>query len=178
MPELGDGAGGESGAELVRGSGHAPRSRRSWARFYAVQTLYSLEITGGDCDEAMVLCLSGNTSDGKPPRMDEGLYRSLTAGVYKEGASLDAALAPVLSRRGTERRPEHLLGILLRAGAWEILHCGETDVAVILSEYLNLAHYFGVTPGGSLLNATLDTFSRMHRGNDSDVGGSDSDVAE
>ncbi|MDA8001759.1 MAG: hypothetical protein MPK06_08085 [Alphaproteobacteria bacterium] len=163
-------------------SGHVPRSRRSWARFYAVQTLYALEITGAaDAEAAMDSCLAGNASDGKPPRLDEDFFRALTRGVHGEASQLDAMMAPILSRRGTERRPEHLLAILLRGGAWEILHCGETDVAVVVNEYLNLAHYFGIAPGTSLLNATLKAVARAHRegygdgDGDGDNGDSDSD---
>ena len=102
--------------------------------------------------------------DGAPGHLDRSLYRAVALGAHKERESLDASLAPFLARRAGTRVPEPLLRCLLRAGAWELSHCGGTGTAVIVNEYMNLAHHFGLVPGAEVLNAVLDGFARQQRG--------------
>ena len=93
--------------------------------------------------------------------MDETLFRQIVLGVSAQGESLGTGLAEFLVGK---RPPDTLLRLVLLAGAWEVRNRTDTDAAVLIDEYLNLARRFGAGDGTKVLHAVLDGFARHERG--------------
>jgi len=53
--------------------------------------------------------------------------------------------------------------VVLRLGAYELLHCPELPFRVVLDECVDLAHRFGSEQGHSYVNAVLDRAARLWR---------------
>ena len=156
------------GAEKVSSAREdlTPQNSRTWARTYAVQTLYALSFTGGEqvgkqeAETAVDNQLAGNSADGKPPKMDEELFRAIVVGTIEARAVL---LRDLVAASGRTRPLDPLLEAAVLAAAWEVRHCHETDLAVLMDEYLNLARRFGAEDGTKVLHAMLDCFGRKER---------------
>ena len=143
-----------------------PQNPRTWARTYAVQTLYALSFTGGEqagrqeAETAVANQLAGNPADGKPPKMDEELFRAIVVGTTEDRKALHRDL---VASSGRTRPLDPLLEAAVLAGAWEVRNCPDTDLAVLIDEYLNLARRFGAGDGTKVLHAMLDGFGRTER---------------
>jgi N utilization substance protein B len=69
-----------------------------------------------------------------------------------------------LARKLTARRIDSTLRAILRAGAYELMERKDVPVAVIVSEYLDIAKAFYVDDEPKLVNAVLDRIARRVRG--------------
>ncbi len=140
-------------------------ARRSAARLAAVQTLYSMDITG--VTAAQALDEFRRRQDDEPPgglaEPDGALVALLVQGATAEAALLDEMIGHSLSRDWTVDRLEAVLRAVMRAGAYEIKARPTTPARVAISEYVDVAHafYAGSEPG--LVNAVLDRIARVLR---------------
>lgn len=133
---------------------HAPRSR---ARRRALQAVYQWQMTGQDATD--ILTQFRDAQDFS--QVDEEFFEQLLRGVASGADELDAILQPYLDRPMAE--VDVMERVVLRLGAWELLHCPEVPYRVVLDEAVDLAHRFGSEQGHSYVNAVLDKAARQLR---------------
>jgi N utilization substance protein B len=140
-------------------------ARRSAARLAAVQTLYSMDITGVTAVAALDEFRRRQAEEprGGLAEPDGELVALVVHGATAEAALLDEMIGGALSRDWTVDRLEAVLRAVMRAGAYEIKARPATPARVAISEYVDVAHafYSGSEPG--LVNAVLDRIARVLR---------------
>lgn len=133
---------------------HAPRSR---ARRRALQAVYQWQMTGQDATDILKQFREAQDFSQVDVEFFEQLLRGVASGVDE----LDAVLQPCLDRPMAE--VDVMERVVLRLGAWELLHCPEVPYRVVLDEAVDLAHRFGSEQGHSYVNAVLDKAARKLR---------------
>lgn len=132
----------------------APRSR---ARRRALQAVYQWQMTGQETNNILMQFRQAQDFSG----VDIEFFEQLLRGVASEADTLDAALQPYLDRPMAE--VDVMERVVLRMGAWELLHCPEVPYKVVLDEAVDLAHRFGSEQGHSYVNAVLDKVAKKLR---------------
>ena len=144
-----------------------PAGSRSTARLAAVQALYEMEVAGAGADPVLRDFLQNRwpSEPGQPSLVepDSELLTGLVRGVTERIPDLDGMIEPVLSGRLSLNRLETLLRIILRAGTFELLTLGKIPAAVIISEYVDVAHAFFDEAEAAMVNGILDRLARTLR---------------
>jgi N utilization substance protein B len=130
---------------------------RKLAREFTLQGLYAWRMGGAD----VTLIAANLKEDEQFKRVDEAHFRTLLYGVLKEEDMLSARLAPLLDRPIDELSPIER-GILL-IGAYELLHCPDVPLRVVINEGVELAKKFGGTDGHKYVNGVLDKLGQDAR---------------
>ncbi len=134
--------------------GQARAKARSRARRLAMQAIYQWQMTGQ------------NVSDIERQFLDEqelgdadvDYFKELLHGVPAHLDTLDAALAPALSR-GIEA-VDPVEQAILRLGAYEFAHHPEIPYRVVINEAVELAKTFGAEQGHRFINGVMDRLAR------------------
>ncbi len=138
------------------------KARRTAARLAAVQTLYQLELGDGSAESA-VFDMMQLRQDDLPEQLvepDAAKLKTITEGVQTRLADVDALITGALEGgRGIERS-EALLRAIYRAGTFELLTDAETEVGIIINDYVNVAHAFFSEGEHSKVNAVLDSVAK------------------
>ena len=125
------------------------KSARTRAREFAVQALYQVLI-GQDTLQGIDDYTRGLTGFHK---CDSVHFDALLRGCVAEREALDAVLAPQLDRPMAEISPiEH---VVLWIAAYELTHCLDVPLRVVLNESIELAKSFGGTDGHKFVNGVL-----------------------
>lgn len=131
--------------------------RRQRARRRALQALYQWQITLQDADEILgQFRLAQDLS-----QIDEEYFELLLRGVIDEQQDLDARLQPFLDR--PVGQVDMMEQVVLRLGAWELLHSPEVPFRVVLDQAIDLAHRFGAEQGHAYINGVLDKAAKSWR---------------
>lgn len=140
-------------------------TRRSAARLAAVQTLYSMEITGVTAEQAITEFHQREVDEpeSKLANPDGELMTLLVRGANAEGEVLDEMIGNALSRDWTVDRLESVLRAILRAGAFEMKARPQTPARVVITEFVDVAHAFYAGPEPKMVNAVLDKVARVLR---------------
>ncbi|MDA1089396.1 MAG: transcription antitermination factor NusB [Proteobacteria bacterium] len=154
-------------------------NRRSAARLVAVQALYEMDMVSADVDAVLEQFLQKRwrRGDGDLPETDEDDDTALTEpdhewlgdlvrGVSSGRDELDGLIGAALSDDWTVDRLEALLRVILRAGAYELKNKPNIPTAVIISEYLDVAHAFFEGGETRMVNGVLDHLARDLRTED------------
>lgn len=136
-----------------------PRRR---ARRRALQAIYQWQMTRQDAVEILRQFQSAQDMTG----VDETHFEKLLIGVSACQESLDGDLQPFLDRPFDQ--VDVMEQVVLRMGAWEMLHCPEMPFRVVLDECVDLAHRFGSEQGHAYINAVLDRAGRVWRPDEPD----------
>ncbi len=131
-----------------------PRRR---ARRRALQAIYQWQMTGQDADDILQQFRAVQDMSG----VDEDYFEKLLRGVSSSRESLDGELQPFLDRPFDQ--VDVMEQVVLRIGAFEMLHCPELPFKVVLDECVDLAHRFGSEHGHAYINAVLDRAAREWR---------------
>lgn len=127
----------------------ADKSARTRAREFALQALYQHLVgrnTASDID-TFTRDLSGFH------KADSAHYDALLHGCVEQAEALDALVTPLLDRPMAEISPiEH--GVLW-IGAYELQHCLDVPLRVVINECVELAKSFGGTDGHKYINGVL-----------------------
>jgi N utilization substance protein B len=139
-------------------------ARRSAARLAAVQTLYSMDITGIGAAQALAefRLRQNEPADGMAPP-DARLVAFLVEGATEREGDIDAVIAGSLSGDWSPDRLEAVVKAVLKAGAYEIMARPETPARVAISEYVDVARAFYDGPEPGMVNAVLDRVARALR---------------
>ena len=148
------------------------RSRTS-ARLAAVQALYQVAMTGRPATTVVDEFLEHRLGKGKEGagdagigQADEGLFCSVALGAARDLVAIDSLIVGTLTKDWSFDRLESTLVAILRVGTHEILSHNETPRAVVIDEYVSVAHAFYDEKAAGLVNGVLDRIARLVRGDE------------
>lgn len=145
-----------------------PANKRGAARLAAVQALYQMDVAGSGLLEITAEYEAfrlGKEIDGALYReADAQWFRGILAGVVEGQTTLDPLIRQALTEDWPLSRLDSTLRAILRAGAYELVKRHEVPVAVIVSEYVDIARAFFEEDEPKLVNAVLDRVARQVRG--------------
>lgn len=140
------------------------RARRAGARLAAVQALYEMEQTEKSARATIRDFMEdrlGIGPDGLPvEEADPDLFKSIVNAVVEHQAKIDTAILARLAEGWKLTRLDATMRALLRAGAAEFIAHQELSDAVILDEYVSLAHDFFEENDAKFANAVLQNMGR------------------
>ena len=128
----------------------AVHRERHWARRLALQALYQWDISGGEAGE-----LLDQFSRKEDIQLASSEYLALLVnGVLNNAEDLHRRLTPLLDRPLPQLDPVERTA--LRFACYELVHCPDVPIAVVLSEAARLTRKFGTEKGSRYVNAVLD----------------------
>lgn len=140
------------------------RARRAGARLAAVQALYQMEQTNEGSQavirEFMEDRLGFGPDEEPVEEADPDLFKSIVTGVIEQQDKVDPAILKRLNKGWKLSRLDSTTRAILRAATSELLKHQELSKAVILDEYVSLAHDFFDKTEANFVNAVLDNISR------------------
>jgi len=143
-------------------------NQRGAARLAAVQALYQMELSGTGVLEIVSEYENfrlGQEIDGQQYlKADASWFRAIVAGVVRDQRALDPVIADSLIEGWPLSRLDATIRAILRAGVFEIIERKDVPVAVIVTEYVEIAHAFFDEDEPKLVNAVLDSVARKLRG--------------
>ena len=143
-------------------------NKRGAARLAAVQALYQMDVGGTGLVETVAECESfrlGRELGGGPYReADAAWFRDIVSGVVRSQKSIDPLIHSSLTADWPLSRLDATLRAILRAGSYEVMERKDVPVAVIVTEYVDIAKAFYTEDEPRLVNAVLDRVSRRARG--------------
>lgn len=143
-------------------------NKRGAARLAAVQALYQMDMAGTGVLEIAAEYETyrlGKEVDGATYLdADAQWFRAIIAGVVAGQTALDPVIHDSLLDDWPLSRLDSTLRAILRAGAWELMEKRDVPVAVIVSEYVDIARAFYADDEPKLVNAVLDRIARRTRG--------------
>lgn len=152
------------------GNGHPvkPANQRGAARLAAVQALYQMDIGGTGVLEVVAEYESfrlGQEVDGETYlKADASWFRSIVAGVVRDQVKIDPLIKSSLQDDWALSRLDTTVRAILRAGTFEILERKDVPLAVIVTEYVEIARAFFEEDEPKLVNAVLDRIAKQVRG--------------
>nr|WP_321362122.1 transcription antitermination factor NusB [uncultured Hyphomonas sp.] len=136
------------------------RARRAGARLAAVQALYAMEQTGKSARETIRAFMEDKLGIGPNEEpveeADPDLFKSIVNGVVDNQATIDKAILKRLASGWKLTRLDATMRALLRAGGGEFIVHQHLSHAVIMDEYVSLAHDFFEESEAKFANAVLD----------------------
>lgn len=147
-----------------------PRSanKRGAARLAAVQALYQMDVAGSGLLEIASEYEAhrlGKEVDGQLYlQADPQWFRAILSGVVEKQKAIDPVIRQSLTEDWPLSRLDSTLRAILRAGAYELMERHDVPVAVVVSEYVDIAKAFFEEEEPRLVNAVLDRIARRTRG--------------
>ncbi|MDI7861023.1 transcription antitermination factor NusB [Rhizobiaceae bacterium n13] len=142
-------------------------NQRGAARLAAVQALYQMDIGGTGVLEVVAEYEAhrlGQEIDGDTYlKADASWFRSIVAGVVREQRKLDPLIDSALQDSWALSRLDSTVRAILRAGSFELLERRDVPVAVIVTEYVEIANAFFEGDEPKLVNAVLDRIAKQVR---------------
>lgn len=144
------------------------RARRSGARLAAVQALYQMEQTGQSakavirefCEDRL-----GMGPEGEPvEEADPDIFKSIMTGAVEHQDQIDKAIVARLSDGWRLARLDATTRAILRGAASELIVHQELGAAIILNEYVSVAHAFFDGDEPRFVNGVLDSIAKDLRG--------------
>jgi N utilization substance protein B len=143
-------------------------NQRGAARLAAVQALYQMDISGAGVLEIVAEFEAhrlGQEIDGETYlKADPAWFRSIVSGVVRDQRKLDPLIGGALQDDWALSRLDATVRAILRAGVFEILERKDVPVAVIVTEYVEIAKAFFEDDEPKLVNAVLDRIAKQVRG--------------
>ena len=144
-------------------------SQRSAARLAAVQALYQMATCGDQAvlDSVLEEFTShrlGATVDGHLYHdADPELFCAIVRGAWTNRDILDQHISRSLNKNWVFDRLEIIMLAILRAGGFELSSHISTPKAVIINEYVDVAHAFYGRKEANFVNAMLDSIAALVR---------------
>ncbi|MBB3161936.1 transcription antitermination factor NusB [Rhizobium leguminosarum bv. viciae 248] len=143
-------------------------NQRGAARLAAVQALYQMDVGGTGVLEIVAEYEAyrlGQEIDGATYlKADAAWFRSIVSGVVRDQVRLDPLIAAALQDDWALSRLDSTVRAILRAGVFEITDRKDVPVAVIVTEYVEIAQAFFDDDEPKLVNAVLDRIAKQVRG--------------
>ncbi|MGG7517117.1 transcription antitermination factor NusB [Allorhizobium undicola] len=142
-------------------------NQRGAARLAAVQALYQMDIGGSGVLEVVAEYEAhrlGQEMDGDTYlKADASWFRSIVSGVVRDQTRIDPLIRSALQDDWSLSRIDSTVRAILRAGTFEILERKDVPVAVIVTEYVEIAQAFFSEDEPKLVNAVLDRIAKQVR---------------
>lgn len=145
---------------MAKGSAIA---RRGMARLVAVQLLYKQQMEPVSAKDLLAEYKNnGGMLQGEDELVepDPVLLNTLVQGVNDKRGLVDEMLNARVTK---EQASEPIISSILRCGIFELLFNNQTPVAVIISDYLNVASAFYEGRETALINGVLDKAAKLAR---------------
>jgi len=145
---------------------------RTAARVGAVQALFQAEQSGDSCETVIdqfvrhrlgELPGTGGFEDGRVPDAHVKLFARIVRMAVEKQNELDRLLAEALPAEWPLARLDPVLRALLRAAGAELFMRDGPPVAVVINEYLDVAHGFFIGEEPAMANGVLQTLARTLR---------------
>lgn len=133
--------------------------KRSAARIGAVQTLYASHINNESVVKNMADFLQAGgivEMDGGTYPINKQLYAQIINGVLNRNEDIVNLANATMQKRPLERQ-NPLIQFIIKAGIFELLENDSADNALIISEYVDIAHAFFEPKEAGLVNGVLNT---------------------
>lgn len=144
-----------------------PANQRGAARLAAVQALYQMDVGGTGVLEVVAEYEAhrlGQELDGETYlKADASWFRSIVAGVVRDQVTIDPLVRSALQDDWPLSRLDSTLRAILRAGTFELIERKDVPIAVIVTEYVEIARAFFEEDEPKLVNAVLDRIARQVR---------------
>ncbi|MGE7369873.1 transcription antitermination factor NusB [Neorhizobium sp. NPDC001467] len=145
-----------------------PANQRGAARLAAVQALYQMDIGGTGVLEVVAEYEAhrlGQELDGDTYlKADASWFRSIVSGVVRDQDKIDPLIRSALQEDWPLSRLDSTLRATLRAGTFELIERKDVPVAVIVTEYVEIARAFFEGEEPKIVNAVLDRLAKQLRG--------------
>ena len=146
-------------------------NQRGAARLAAVQALYQMDIGGTGVLEIVAEYEEyrlGREIDGETYlKADASWFRSIVAGVVRDQRKLDPMIGAALQDDWALSRLDSTVRAILRCGTFELLERKDVPIAVIVTEYVEIAKaFFEDNDEPKLVNAVLDRIAKQVRSPD------------
>lgn len=143
-------------------------ARRRVARLAAVQALYQVEMASLEPDAVIAEFNShrlGREMDGEDyGEADLVMFAELVRGVVGRRGEIDPLISGALSKDWSLERIERLARIVLELGVYELLAKADVPIAVVIDEYVDLAHAFFAGPEPRFVHGVLHWLGKQLRG--------------
>lgn len=141
-----------------------PKGSRAAARLAAAQALFQL----GRCDDSAKAVIRqfsdfrfGTEFDGVPfPHADEAFFADIVTAVAAGTQRFDTEISARLASNWRLERIDPLVLQILRAGAYEIMDRPDVPTAVIITQYVDVAHAFYDGQEPKFVNGLLDRLAK------------------
>ncbi|MBD8553005.1 transcription antitermination factor NusB [Rhizobium sp. CFBP 8762] len=144
-----------------------PANQRGAARLAAVQALYQMDIGGTGVLEIVTEYETfrlGQEMDGQTYlKADASWFRSIVAGVVRDQRKLDPLIGTALQDDWALSRLDSTVRAIMRSGTFELLERKDVPIAVIVTEYVEIAQAFFDGEEPKLVNAVLDRIAKQVR---------------
>ncbi|MDQ3064963.1 MAG: transcription antitermination factor NusB [bacterium] len=140
-------------------------SNRHLGRIVALQTLYEQDFRREAGDESFDVSevLARNTSRYRETIDDIDFIKNLVDGVNKNLADLDNTLQPLAPEWPIDQIAR-MDRVVLRMGAYELLHAKDVPPKVVINEAVELAKAFGGDNSSKFINGVLGSLLRQKDG--------------
>ena len=142
------------------------QQQRTAARLAAVQALYQMDMGGGSAAKLIKEFTDhrlGRAVEGVDYSADAAFFADLVSGTAARLAEIDDLLTAHLAKGWTLARVEASIRQVLRAGCYELLARLDVPTAVVINEYMDIAHAFAAPDDTRFVNAVLDGIARSVR---------------
>jgi N utilization substance protein B len=141
---------------------------RSAARLAAVQALYQLELSEDPklkptVAEFISHRLGAEVEGDQFVEADAKLFADVTEGGWERKEEWDEAIKPCLTSEWSIDRLEPIVRAIFRAGAYELTARPDVPTAVVINEYLDVAHAFYERAESAFVNGVLDKMAKAVR---------------
>ncbi|MAP93774.1 MAG: transcription antitermination factor NusB [Ponticaulis sp.] len=140
------------------------RMRRAGARLAAVQALYQLELTERGVSAVIREFMEdrlGLDDDGNPVEdADPDLFKSIVSGVVERQELVDKAIKNRLAKNWRLERIDSTSRAILRCATLELATRADLSNAIIIEEYVGIAHAFFDGDEPKFVNGVLDKVAR------------------
>ncbi|SIQ53414.1 NusB antitermination factor [Rhizobium sp. RU33A] len=144
-----------------------PANQRGAARLAAVQALYQMDIAGSGVLEVVAEYEAhrlGQEVDGETYlKADASWFRSIVAGVVRDQTKIDPMIRGALQDDWSLSRMDSTVRAILRCGTFELIERKDVPIAVIVTEYVEIAQAFFTEDEPKLVNAVLDRIAKQVR---------------
>jgi N utilization substance protein B len=144
-----------------------PANQRGAARLAAVQALYQMDVGGSGVLEVVAEYEThrlGQEVDGDTYlKADASWFRSIVSGVVRDQRMLDPLIGTALQDDWALSRLDSTVRAILRAGTFELKERKDVPIAVIVTEYVEIAKAFFEDEEPKLVNAVLDRIAKQLR---------------
>ena len=135
------------------------KNRRSNARLAVVQALYQMDvaqITIKDVvEEFLSFRFAQETEGHQMEKADISFFNELINGIVEQQQALDPLIDTHLAATWRLNRIDSTLRAILRAGAYELTNRQDIPAAVVISEYVDVAHAFFEKDEPKVVNGVL-----------------------
>jgi transcription antitermination protein NusB len=142
-------------------------NKRGTARLGAVQALYQMDVGGTSLNSVLeefeLYRLGKEIDEELYLPADVAYFRQLVKGVVAEQRTLDPMIHAALEKGWPLARIDQTMRAIMRCGLFELMSRKDIPIAIVLSEYIDVAKAFFEGDEPRMVNGVLDALARQIR---------------